>query len=246
MKRYLKVLVLILGLAIANQGLLFANTENSTSKVEYSEIYDPLEPVNRAVLKFNFFIDDYAIRPVVKVYRFIMPDFAEKGVSNFFSNLKEPIRSISFLFQGEVKKSFKSVGRFTLNTITSLGTYDLASKVGLEKNKTDLGVTLAKGGIGSGPYLIIPIIGPSNLRDLSGDVIEYFVDPVANNIPEREYLAVGNGFNARVEIDEQIDKVNESSTDKYEMIKSIYYQNRQSQIEEDFVSDLPVPKIYIE
>ena len=116
----------------------------------------------------------------------------------------------------------------------------------MTKNETDIGLTLAKGGVSSGPYLVLPIIGPSNLRDFSGDVVEFFVDPVSNNLPNREYISIGDGLNARAEFDEEIDLIRESSSDRYEMLKSIYYQNRNSQIEEDFVQNLPTPKIYIE
>lgn len=231
--------------------ILFFNTVNAqevsvNSSVKYDEIYDPFEPINRAILGFNFFIDDVAIRPVIKTYKFIAPDPIEVGVSNFFSNLKEPIRGFSFVLQGEFMKSLNSVGRFTVNSITSLGTFDLASRIGMTKNETDLGLTFAKGGISSGPYIVIPIIGPSNLRDLGGNVVEYFIDPISNNVPNRTYLSVGNGLNARAEVDEEIDQVREISTDKYELIKSVYYQNRNSQLEEDFVQNLPTPKIYID
>ena len=226
--------------------LSFANDDEIESSIRYDQIYDPLEPINRAILGFNFFIDDIAIRPVVKTYKFIAPDPVEKGVSNFFGNLKEPIQAISFVFQGEFLKSLNSAGRFTVNTITSLGTFDLASRVGMTKNETDIGLTLAKGGISSGPYLVLPILGPSNLRDLSGDVVEFVIDPVSNNIPNREYVSIGDGLNSRAEIDEEIDLIKDSSSDRYEMLKSIYYQNRNSQIEEDYVQNLPTPKIYIE
>jgi len=246
MREFLKVFVFVVFFTFSSFYILNANEDSKSPTVEYTEIYDPIEPVNRAVLKFNFFIDDYAIRPVVKTYKFIAPDFVEKGVSNFFSNLKEPVNSIAFFFQGEFSKSFKSMGRFSINTLTSIGTFDLADKIGIEKEKTDLGITLAKGGVGSGPYIVIPIIGPSNLRDVGGTVVEYFVDPIGNNIPNREYISIGSGFNTRVEVDDQIDQVKQSSSDRYEMIKSIYYQNRQSQIEDEFIGDLPVPKIYIE
>jgi phospholipid-binding lipoprotein MlaA len=214
--------------------------------VQYDEIYDPFEPVNRAILSFNFFIDDVAIRPVIKTYKYIAPEPIEIGVSNFFSNLKEPIRGMSFVLQGEFMKSLNSVGRFTINSLTSLGAFDLASRIGMTKNETDLGLTLAKGGVSSGPYIVVPIIGPSNLRDLGGNVVEMFVDPISNNVPNRAYLSIGNGLNARVEVDEEIDQVREMSTDRYELIKSVYYQNRNSQLEEDFVQNLPTPKIYID
>ena len=143
-------------------------------------------------------------------------------------------------------KSLNSVGRFTVNSLTSLGTFDLASRVGMTKNETDLGLTLAKNGVSSGPYIVVPIIGPSNLRDLSGNVAEYFVDPISNNIQNRTYISVGSGLNARAEVDEEVDQVRELSTDRYELIKSVYYQRRNSQIEEDFVQNLPTPKIYFD
>ena len=246
MKNLFKVLLLQILLFVSY--VSFANSDEKPieSSVSYDEIYDPLEPINRAILDFNFFIDDIAIRPVIKTYKFIAPDPVEKGVSNFFSNLKEPIRVISFVFQGEFMKSVNSAGRFSINTITSLGTFDLASRIGMTENETDIGLTLAKSGVSSGPYIVVPIIGPSNFRDLSGNVIEFFVDPISNNVPNRSYVSIGSGLNSRAELDEQVDQIREVSTDKYEMIKSIYYQNRNSQIEEDFVQNLPTPKIYIE
>ena len=246
MNTVLKAIVLNLLIFFSFNNLSFANEDDVESSIRYDEIYDPLEPINRAILGFNFFIDDIAIRPVIKTYKFIAPDPVEKGVSNFFSNLKEPIRLISFVFQGEFLKSLNSAGRFTVNTITSLGTFDLASRVGMPKNETDIGLTLAKGGISSGPYLVLPILGPSNLRDFSGDIVEFVIDPVSNNIPNREYVSIGDGLNSRAEVDEEIDLIRGSSSDRYEMLKSIYYQNRNSQIEEDYVQNLPTPKIYIE
>ena len=246
MKNLFKVLLLQILLFLSYAS--FANSDEIPieSSVSYDEIYDPLEPINRAILDFNFFIDDIAIRPVIKTYKFIAPDPVEKGVSNFFSNLKEPIRVISFVLQGEFMKSVNSVGRFSINTITSLGTMDLASRIGMMENETDIGLTLAKSGVSSGPYIVVPIIGPSNFRDLSGNVVEFFVDPISNNLPNRSYVSIGSGLNSRAELDEEVDQIREVSTDKYEMIKSIYYQNRNSQIEEDFVQNLPTPKIYIE
>ena len=244
MKKLFKIKLLILLILFSNQVL--AKEENFETSVKYDQIYDPIEPINRAVLSFNFFIDDIAIRPVIKTYKFIAPQPVEKGVSNFFSNLKEPIRGISYIFQGEFMKSLNSVGRFTVNSLTSLGTFDLASRIGMTKNETDLGLALAKNGISSGPYIVIPIIGPSNIRDLSGNVVEYFVDPISNNIQNRTYVSVGSGLNARVEVDEEVDQIREISTDRYELIKSVYYQRRNSQIEEDFVQNLPTPKIYID
>ena len=246
MKTLLKAIVLNLLIFISFNNFTFANEGDVEPSIRYDEIYDPLEPVNRSISSFNFFIDEVAIRPIVKTYKFIAPDPVEKSISNFFGNLKEPIQVISFIFQGEFVKSLNSAGRFTVNTITSLGTFDLASRIGLTKNETDIGLTLAKNGISSGPYLVLPIYGPTNLRDLSGDIIEFIIDPVSNNIPNREYVYIGDALNERYEVDEEIELIRNSSSDQYEMLKSIYYQNRNSQIEEDYVQNLPTPKIYIE
>ena len=118
MKKYLKVILLLISVSFIQTSPSFTNEITSESRISYDEIYDPIEPINRAVLSFNFFIDDVAIRPIVKTYKFIAPEPVEKGVSNFFSNLKEPIRTVSFIFQGEFYKSFNSIGRFTVNTLT--------------------------------------------------------------------------------------------------------------------------------
>lgn len=116
----------------------------------------------------------------------------------------------------------------------------------MTKNETDIGLTLAKGGVSSGPYLVIPIVGPSNLRDISGGLVSYVIDPVSNNIPNRTYLSAISGLNSRAQIDEELNNLDDISIDRYELIKSVYYQNRNSQIEEDFVQNLPTPKIYID
>ena len=147
MIKYLKVIVLYLVIFLAPINISSAEENEVKPSVKYDEIYDPIEPISRAILGFNFFIDDIAIRPVIKTYKFITPDPVEKGVSNFFGNLKEPIRAIAFVFQGEFIKSLNSAGRFTVNTLTSLGTFDLASRVGMTKNETDIGLTLAKSGV---------------------------------------------------------------------------------------------------
>ena len=98
MKKHLKVILLLIFVTFLQIINTHANEDASLSGISYDEIYDPIEPINRAVLNFNFFIDDIAIRPIVKTYKFIAPQPVEKGVSNFFSNLKEPIRTISFIF----------------------------------------------------------------------------------------------------------------------------------------------------
>lgn len=246
MKFFFKVIIINFLYLILNFSFLNSQEYNQNNTITYDEIYDPFEPLNRSILDFNFFVDDMVVSPVIKTYKSITPEPIQNGVNNFFNNLSEPITGISFFFQGELKKFFNSAGRFTINTVTSLGMYDLASKIGMTKNETDIGLTLAKGGVSSGPYLVIPIMGPSNLRDLGGGIFSYAIDPVSNNMPNRTYLSAISGLNSRAQIDDEINYIEDISIDRYELIKSIYYQNRNSQIEEDFVQNLPSPKIYID
>jgi len=246
MKLFFKAIVINFLFLIFNFSYLNSQEYDQNNTIIYDEIYDPFEPINRSILDFNFFVDDMVVSPVIKTYKSITPEPIQSGVNNFFNNLGEPIIGISFFFQGEFMKFFNSAGRFTINTITSLGTYDLASKIGMTKNETDIGLTLAKGGVSSGPYLVIPIVGPSNLRDISGGIISYAIDPVSNNMPNRTYLSAVSGLNSRAQIDDEINTIEDISIDRYQLIKSIYYQNRNSQIEEDFVQNLPSPKIYID
>ena len=108
MNKYLKVIVFNLLIFFGLINFSSADENEVNPSIQYDEIYDPIEPVNRAMLEFNFVIDDVVIRPVIKTYKFIAPDPVEKGVSNFFGNLREPIRAIAFVFQGEFIKSINS------------------------------------------------------------------------------------------------------------------------------------------
>ena len=246
MKFFFKAIIINFLILIINFSFLNSQEYDQYNTITYDEIYDPFESINRSILDFNFFVDDMVVSPVIKTYKSITPDTIQKGVNNFFNNLSEPIIGISFFFQGEFKKFFNSAGRFAVNSVTSLGTYDLASKIGMIKNETDIGLTLAKGGVSSGPYIVIPIVGPSNLRDLGGGIVSFAIDPVANNMPNRTFISAISGLNSRAQIDDEVNSLDDFSIDRYELIKSIYYQNRNSQIEEDYVQNLPSPKIYID
>lgn len=136
---------------------------------KFIEIYDPLEPLNRRIYYFNYYLDKYVLIPAVNTYEFIAPKFVQKGVSNFFSNLQEINTFINSVLQFEGRKATITFVRFGINsTIGILGLFDVASALELPRVYEDFGLTLAKYGVGNGPYLVLPGFGPSNLRDTAG------------------------------------------------------------------------------
>lgn len=139
---------------------------------KFIEVYDPLEPLNRRIYYFNYYLDKYVLIPAVNTYEFIAPKFVQKGVSNFFSNLQEINTFINSILQFEGRKATITFVRFGINsTIGILGLFDVASALELPKTYEDFGLTLAKYGIGNGPYLVLPGFGPSNFRDTAGKAV---------------------------------------------------------------------------
>lgn len=137
-------------------------------------VYDPWEPMNRAIYNFNAAFDGYVFLPVVKGYRTVMPDVVETGVSNFFSNLKEVRYFFNNLLQLRLKDSGITLGRFVINsTVGVAGIWDPASMIGIYEKSEDFGQTLGYWGVGNGPYLVMPFLGPSSLRDAGGFGVDY-------------------------------------------------------------------------
>jgi len=142
--------------------------------VEYAvDIYDPLEGFNRRVYMFNYYFDTYLFLPIVKTYEFITPNFVEKGVSNFVDNVYEFNNFTNNLLQLKIKKTGITLARFVLNsTLGIAGLLDPATELGLKRQPEDFGQTLGHYGVGNGPYIVLPIFGPSNLRDTTGLVTD--------------------------------------------------------------------------
>jgi phospholipid-binding lipoprotein MlaA len=140
-------------------------------------VYDPLEPFNRSMYNFNAGFDHYVFLPVVTGYEYVMPDFAETGVTNFFSNLAEVKHLINNVLQGEAKDSGVTLSRFAINsTVGVLGLWDPATKMGLFVREEDFGQTMGKWGVNNGPYLVLPFFGPSTIRDAGGLAFDYTVN----------------------------------------------------------------------
>ena len=141
-------------------------------------ISDPLEGFNRGVFTFNRYFDDYFMAPVARGYRWILPRVVRDRVSSFFNNLFEPMNAINNLLQGKPYDALTDTGRLLTNsTIGILGFWDVATPLGLPKHEEDFGQTLAVWGVGEGPYLVLPILGPSNFRDGPAKIVNWFTLP---------------------------------------------------------------------
>jgi phospholipid-binding lipoprotein MlaA len=138
--------------------------------------YDPWEPMNRRIYNFNAVFDEYVFLPVVRAYEFVLPKFAQTGVSNFFNNLTEINNLMNSLLQFKIVKVFNTIGRIACNTTVGLGgLIDVATHEGVKRENEDFGQTLGFYGLGFGPYLVLPILGPSGLRDTAGLAVDTVV-----------------------------------------------------------------------
>jgi phospholipid-binding lipoprotein MlaA len=160
-------------------GVLALLTAGCATRTPYQEVSDPLEPVNRAVYTFNDYFDRGVLKPVAKGYVKVLPDFARTGVRNFFNNLLEPITVVNDILQGKPQKTVNDTMRFGFNTIFGVfGLFDVATGWGLERHTEDFGQTFATWGFGEGWYLVLPVLGPSNVRDAIGLIPALKLQPV--------------------------------------------------------------------
>ena len=206
---------------------------------------DPLEPMNRAIFGFNEIVDDNILEPVAKTYKYITPDPIETGVSNFFSNVGEVSTIANDVFQFKFKQAGYDFLRFSINTTVGIfGIFDVASSVGLQKNKEDFGQTLGYWGIPQGPYLVLPFFGSSSFRDAPGLYADRQISPV-EQLHNKEELALDtlNIVDKRAKLLRATQILDTAAKDKYIFIRESYLQKRESMVkdgkaEEDFEIDV--------
>jgi len=205
----------------------------------YEQNNDPLEPMNRAIFGFNRGAYKYALNPAVKGYRAAVPDLLKTGIENFLNNLKQPIYFINATLQGDFKASGSIASRFALNSVFGVaGIFDLASREEIPVVKRDFGQTLAVWGIkNSGPYIMLPLIGPSTVRDGIGLAVDSFADPVDWILYNQgRWWAYGrtaaNGFMTYENKHDLLEDMEKNSTDYYATMRSMYQQNRQKDVGE--------------
>ena len=194
---------------------------------------DPLEPFNRAMFKFNDKVDDYVMKPVSRGYKAAVPSLVRTGVTNFFSNLQDLWISANNLMQGKVEWALGDFLRFTFNSSFGLlGILDVASDMGLDKHNEDFGQTLGRWGVGSGPYLVLPLLGPSNVRDGLAFVADFKADPVGyvDNVPVRNSLYGIRFVNTRTNLLDATNILEEAALDRYTFVRDSWMQRRRSLI----------------
>jgi phospholipid-binding lipoprotein MlaA len=201
---------------------------------------DPWEGFNRASYKFNDALDRAIAKPVAKGYKKVTPRVVRTGVSNFLSNLDTIPTVVNDVLQGKMKQAGRDTGRFLLNSTLGLGgLFDPASAAGFERNDEDFGQTLGKWGVKSGPYLMLPILGPSTVRDTFARIPDQFTYPV-NYLEDdsTRYIIRGLDFldlrAGLLDLEPQLEK----SYDKYAFIRNAWLQRREFQVKDGDIGDV--------
>lgn len=192
---------------------------------------DPLEAMNRGIYHFNDGVDHLLVKPAAEIYRGVVPQLVRTGVSNFFSNLGDVIVALNNLLQGKLAAAASDFGRIAVNTTVGvLGFIDVATELGLEKHNEDFGQTLGYWGLPDGPYLVLPILGPSSLRDAVGLIGDWKASPVTYVDPNRDRNALyGLWFlSRRTELLETSKILETAALDPYEFVRDAYLQRRRN------------------
>lgn len=219
-------------LLLACLGAGCASNENSGGIVT---AYDPLEPINRPIFAVNQAVDIMIIRPVSVTYRQVVPDPFQDMVTSFLRNLKTPVILLNEFLQGDWEGMEVAATRFFVNTTIGLGgLIDIAGygNPDLAYRSEDFGQTLAVWGAGEGPYLVIPLLGPSNLRDGAGRIVDAAADPLTYTESDTlTFTRLGlTAVDARSRSLDALDEIERSSIDFYAAIRSLYWQNRRSEV----------------
>lgn len=211
---------------------------------------DPFEPVNRAIYVFNDKLDRYVMKPVAKGYRAVVPSPVRKGVTNFFSNLREPAVMVNSALQGKFVNAASDLGRFVTNTTLGIfGIFDVATHIGLERHNEDLGQTLGFWGVGEGPYLVLPFFGPSNIRDGIGLYGDQQLYPPAHMEEQSTAwkLYATEAVDTRARLLEAGDILEQAAgEDPYVFVREAYRQRRRSLISDGGAAPAPIDQSIFE
>lgn len=213
----------------------------------FDESNDPLEPTNRTVFEFNMAFDKYLLKPVAEGYRWSLPDDTRAVIRRVLANLRAPVTFGNDVLQGNMGRAMETLMRMTVNTIMGMGgMFDVAGQYGLQRHEEDFGQTLAVWGFDEGPYIMLPIFGPSNIRDAIGLGVDAVADPLGWFIgtPELFARAAVEGIDKRSNVIEPLDELERTSVDFYATIRSLYRQRRNDEINNGAPGmNLPAPSI---
>jgi phospholipid-binding lipoprotein MlaA len=190
---------------------------------------DPLEGVNRTIFTFNDTVDRYTLEPVAKGYQWAVPQPVRSGITNVFSNVGDVYTAVNELLQLKIADAVSDIMRVTINTLWGVGgLFDIASQVNLPKHQEDFGQTLGHYGVPAGPYLVLPLLGPSDVRDGFGTLVDFQLDPTSyiNPVSIRNYVFVVRLINARANLLGASDLLSNAALDKYSFVRDAYVQRR--------------------
>ena len=200
---------------------------------------DPLEGLNRGIYKFNDVADKAVLKPVAGAYKAVLPSPVRTGVNNFFDNLSTLTTMINNLLQFKFSRAMDDAGRFVINTTFGIaGLVDVASKDNVPKHSEDFGQTLGHWGVGSGAYLVLPLKGPSTVRDTAGFAVDtYFFDPIyqVNDVGTSNGLYAVKVIDTRAQYLPASDLLDEAALDPYAFMRDAYLQRRESQVQDGAV-----------
>jgi phospholipid-binding lipoprotein MlaA len=194
---------------------------------------DPLEPLNRSVSQFNDGLDRTVIKPAAQAYRAVTPDLVRTGVNNFFANLTDVWSAINNLLQAKPGQAAETFLRFNVNTFFGLaGLLDVASELGIERHRADFGQTLARWGVPSGPYLVLPVLGPSTVRDSLAIGLELRNDPLTgiDEVAIRNSLTALRLVEARANLLRAGEVFDDAALDRYTFRRDVFLQRRAAQV----------------
>ncbi len=233
--------------------LTMAGCAGSTGSAQQAaaeeDFNDPIEDVNRAIFDFNQTVDRNVLVPVAKAYRTVLTDPLRDSVRDFLVNLRAPLIFANDTLQGDFSRAGDTLARFVINSTIGIGgLVDVAGRWGIPYHEQDLGVTLGSWGVPEGPYLIIPVLGPSNVRDVSGQVAEGFADPwnilaADNSLVWISFVRGGvSGIDQRSRYIESLADIERTSLDYYATIRSLYRQRRAALIRHERENLPPNPR----
>ena len=225
-------------------------TSHESGAMSRNQISDPFEATNRAVFSFNKAVDHAIINPVIKGYRAVVPKPARTGFRNVLRNLKSPVRFANQLLQGDVAGAGNELVRTVVNTFAGIGgLFDVAENAGFAYEPEDFGQTLGVWGVPHGPYLVVPFLGPSSLRDYVGYAVDAYADPLnmyLRNTDQEGWLYARLGadyFNLREELYDILTDLEASSIDYYAATRSAYYQRREALVNDQGSDVITAPAI---
>ena len=214
--------------------LIISGCASKVSSNTSTEIYDPIEPLNRFVFEFNNVVEVVVLSPVSSIYSAVFPDVVRDSVRNFLRNLETPVTLANDIFQGEHLRARDTSMRFLINTTAGvLGLFDVAAHFDYKYHHEDFGQTLAMYGVGQGPYLVLPLLGPSSLRHTTGRATDIFLSPMTyvNDVENINYGLRGiRIIDGHSRIMDTLSDLKKDSLDYYSLIRSVYSQRRKSVI----------------